>query len=76
MHIANGKTRDRALAGREAFQLDRREGVHPVAQIAAGAVVALPLRPAASRPVATTAPVPLGGVATPRHATATDESLP
>jgi benzodiazapine receptor len=40
MHIANGKTRDRALAGREAFQLDRREGVHPVAQIAAGAALA------------------------------------
>jgi benzodiazapine receptor len=40
MHIANGKSRERALAGREAFQLDRREGVHPVAQIAAGAALA------------------------------------
>lgn len=40
MHTANGKSRERALPGREAFQLDRREGVHPVAQIAAGAALA------------------------------------
>ena len=40
MHIANGKSRDRALAGREAFQLDRREGAHPAAQIAVGAALA------------------------------------
>ncbi len=40
MHIANGKTRERALAGREAFELDRREGHHPAAQIAVGAALA------------------------------------
>lgn len=40
MHIANGKSRERALAGREAFQLDRREGHHPAAQIAVGAALA------------------------------------
>ena len=40
MHIANGKSRERALAGREAFELDRREGHHPVAQIAVGAALA------------------------------------
>lgn len=40
MHIANGKPRERALAGREAFELDRREGVHPAAQIAVGAALA------------------------------------
>ena len=40
MHIANGKTRERALAGREAFELDRREGAHPAAQIAVGAALA------------------------------------
>lgn len=40
MHIVNGKTRERALAGREAFELDRREGAHPAAQIAVGAALA------------------------------------
>lgn len=40
MHVANGKSRERALAGREAFELDRREGVHPAAQIAVGAALA------------------------------------
>jgi benzodiazapine receptor len=40
MHIANGKSRERALAGREAFELDRREGHHPAAQIAVGAALA------------------------------------
>jgi tryptophan-rich sensory protein len=40
MHIANGKSRERALAGREAFELDRREGYHPAAQIAVGAALA------------------------------------
>lgn len=40
MHIANGKSRERALAGREAFELDRREGTHPAAQIAVGAALA------------------------------------
>lgn len=40
MHIANGKSRERALAGREAFELERREGVHPAAQIAVGAALA------------------------------------
>lgn len=40
MHIVNGKTRERALAGREAFELDRREGAHPATQIAVGAALA------------------------------------
>ncbi len=40
MHIANGKSRERALAGREAFELDRREGAHPAAQVAIGAALA------------------------------------
>lgn len=40
MHIANGKSRERALAGREAFELDRREGFHPAAQVAVGAALA------------------------------------
>ena len=40
MHIAHGKTREGALAGREAFELDRREGHHPAAQIAVGAALA------------------------------------
>lgn len=41
MHIANGKSRERALAGREAFQLDQRDGgVHPAAQVALGAALA------------------------------------
>ena len=41
MHIANGKSRERATAGREAFELDRREGgVHPAAQVAMGAALA------------------------------------
>jgi benzodiazapine receptor len=40
MHVAHGKTRERALAGREAFELDSREGGHPAAQIAMGAALA------------------------------------
>lgn len=40
MHIANGTARERALAGREAFELDHRERHHPVAQVAFGAALA------------------------------------
>lgn len=40
MHIANGKSGVRAHAGREAFELDRRGGHHPAAQIAVGAALA------------------------------------
>jgi tryptophan-rich sensory protein len=41
MHIANGKPRERALPGREAFEIDRRDaGVHPAAQVAVGAALA------------------------------------
>lgn len=40
MHIAHGKSRERALAGREAFELDQRKDFHPVGQIAVGAALA------------------------------------
>jgi len=40
MHIVHGKPRERALAGREAFELERREGPHPAAQVAFGAALA------------------------------------
>ena len=40
MHIDHGKSHERALAGREAFELERREGPHPVAQVALGAALA------------------------------------
>lgn len=40
MHVANGKSRERTFAGREAFELDRREGHHPAAQLAVGAALA------------------------------------
>ena len=40
MHIAHGKSRERALAGREAFELEQRKDFHPVGQIAVGAALA------------------------------------
>lgn len=40
MHIAHGKSRERALPGREAFELDQRKDFHPVGQIAVGAALA------------------------------------
>ncbi|ENZ83145.1 MULTISPECIES: tryptophan-rich sensory protein [Caulobacter] len=40
MHIAHGKSRERALAGREAFELEQRKDFHPVSQIAVGAALA------------------------------------
>jgi tryptophan-rich sensory protein len=40
MHIAHGKSRERALPGREAFELEQRKEFHPVGQIAVGAALA------------------------------------
>lgn len=40
MHIAHGKSRERALAGREAFELEHRKDFHPAGQIAVGAALA------------------------------------
>jgi translocator protein len=40
MHIAQGKSRERALPGREAFELEQRKDFHPAGQIAVGAALA------------------------------------